>query len=258
MKKLFPVILMMILLVTCPVLGAAGIPDPPQQFYCLDEGEILSAELEGAIVSSSADLAKKCGAQIVVVTLDTLGDQNPEDVALEILRSWGIGDRQKNNGVLILITLQERQSRIEVGYGLEGVLPDGKVGRILDENLVPYFKQGNYNLGILNTYNAVLKEVSSEYNLPYQPLDPYSLEIPRSSGSASRDKETNWWVVFIILLILYLSFRFRGKGGGGGGYRGGGGPFWGGPWGGGGSFGGRGGFGGGGGSGGGGGAGRGW
>ena len=176
---------------------------------------------------------------------------------MEILRSWGIGDAQKNNGVLILVAREERLSRIEVGYGLEGAIPDGKAGRILDEHLVPNLQRDNYSLGILETYNAVLEEVCREYNLAYQPLDPNSLGIV-AHNPGKQEQGINWWVVALIIMMLYLYFRFSGRFRGGGGYRGGGGTFWGGPWrGGGGGFGG-GGFGGRGGSGGGGGASRGW
>lgn len=257
MKRIITLTLMLTFFLTWPAGGEMRIPDPPQQFYCLDEADLLSPEFEAALVATSAKIADQSGAQIVVVTLDTLNGESLEEVSLEILRSWGIGDAQKNNGVLILIAMEERQSRIEVGYGLEGAIPDGKAGRILDQYLLPHFQQGDYSLGILDTYNAVLDEVCREYNLAYQPLDPGSLGTTPNS-TPQREQGVNWWIVALIVIALYLFYRSGGGSRGGGNYRGGGGTFWGGPWrGGGGGFGG-GGFGGRGGSGGGGGASRGW
>ncbi|HOQ10034.1 MAG TPA: TPM domain-containing protein [Syntrophomonadaceae bacterium] len=257
MKRIITLTLLLVFSLTWPASGEMKIPDPPRQFYCLDEAQMLTPELEAALVNTSAQIADQSGAQIVVVTLETLNGESLEEVSLEILRSWGIGDAQKNNGVLILVAREERLSRIEVGYGLEGAIPDGKAGRILDEHLVPNLQRDNYSLGILETYNAVLEEVCREYNLAYQPLDPNSLGIV-AHNPGKQEQGINWWVVALIIMMLYLYFRFSGRFRGGGGYRGGGGTFWGGPWrGGGGGFGG-GGFGGRGGSGGGGGASRGW
>ena len=86
------------------------------------------------------------------------------EYSTNLFRQFGIGDKEKNNGLLILIALEERKSRIEVGYGLEGVLPDGKTGRIQDEYMIPYFKDNNFDEGILNGYKALFKEVANEYN----------------------------------------------------------------------------------------------
>lgn len=257
MKRIIILALLLVCSLAWPAWGEIRIPDPPAQFYCLDKAEILSPEFEAALAVASAEIADQSGAQIVVVILDTLEGQSLEEVSLEILRSWGIGDSQKNNGVLILIAMEERQSRIEVGYGLEGAIPDGRAGRILDQYLVPHFQKGEYSLGILDTYNAVLEEVCREYDLAYQPLDPNNMDIA-DHNTQPGEQGVNWWMVALIIIAIYLYFRFSGGARGGGGYRGGGGTFWGGPWrGGGGGFGG-GGFGGRGGSGGGGGASRGW
>ena len=217
---------------------------------------MLSEESENAIINTSKNLQQKTSAQIVVVTVPTIGeDAVLEDYSLELFRQWGIGDKEKNNGVLLLIAQKERKSRIEVGYGLEGVLPDGKTGRIQDENLMPYFKNGQYDAGIINTYNALLKEVSQEYDIPYQPASGGQKPL------AQEEDEMSWPAIIFILIILYIIYRKtrgrgssgRGPGGsGGGGYFGGGGYY------GGGGFGGGGGSFGGGGSAGGGGSSRGW
>lgn len=76
-----------------------------------------------------------------------------------MLRGWGIGSRDKNNGVLIVVATQDRQSRIEVGYGLEGALPDGLTGRLQDDTMLPYFKQGQYDKGIVNAMPQLQRQL---------------------------------------------------------------------------------------------------
>ena len=256
--------LIMLLVFNLPALAAMDIPQPDRNFYCLDNAGMLSPETEAAILNASQSLQQKTGAQIVVVTVPTLGeDVVLEEYSLEILRQWGIGDKEKNNGVLLLIAQEERKSRIEIGYGLEGALPDAKTGRIQDEYLLPYFKDGQFDTGVIKTYNALLKEVCAEYDIPYEPA---AAGTAGQSPSSQRDG-FSWPAVIGILIALYIIFRMIRPGGGssgggprsGGGrryYRGGGGYFGGGGFGGfgGGGFGGFGG----GGSGGGGGSSRGW
>lgn len=266
MRKTLPLIIsiIMLLVMNLSAFAAMDIPQPDRNFYCLDNAGILSRETENAILKASQTLQQKAGAQIVVVTVPTLGEGVVlEEYSLELFRDWGIGDKDKNNGVLLLIAQEERKSRIEVGYGLEGALPDAKTGRIQDEYLLPYFKNDQYDAGVLNTYNALLQEVSAEYGIPYQPAATGSA----AQGSAKQRDGLSWPAVLGILIAIYIIYKMIRPGGGssgggprsggGGRYYGGGGYFGGGGFGG---FGGGGGFGGfgGGGSGGGGGSSRGW
>ena len=137
------------------VLAAIPSPHPNSMF---GPGPGL-AETRSYIINTSSQLAEETGAQVAVVTLSSLEDEPLEEVALGILREWGLGDKEKNNGVLILVVPAERQSRIEVGYGLEGALPDGKTGRIQDEHMIPSFQQEDYDRGILQGYQAIISEV---------------------------------------------------------------------------------------------------
>lgn len=148
-------------------------------------------------------------AQIVVVTINTLKGQPLEDFSLKILRQWGIGDKQKNNGVLILLVVKDRKSRIEVGYGLEGALPDGKTGRIQDEYMIPYYKEGNFSKGILEGYKAILLEVYNEYGIKPGDIKNISPQTPASNTETS--KNNSFLTVLIILLILIDVIFFKGR-----------------------------------------------
>ncbi|MGE5405905.1 MAG: TPM domain-containing protein [Candidatus Saccharibacteria bacterium] len=214
--------------------AAVTVPSPPTSVYVLDQAGVLSDQAESAIVQTSRDLASKTKAQVSVVTLNTLGDRPIEEVSLAILREWGLGDKALNNGVLILVVPSERKSRIEVGYGLEGALPDGKTGRIQDQNMIPSFKQGRYEDGIIRGYSSVIQEVGKEYNVQvdFQQSRDYRTE------SQPVERSSPWSTILTIVLIIVLIWLdhrylngfllgfllgalFRGGFGGGGG-RGGG------------------------------------
>jgi uncharacterized protein len=206
-------------------------------------------------------------SDIVIVTVPDIGNASIEDYALKILRSWGVGDKKNNNGIVILADIKDHEVFIAVGYGLEGAIPDVTAKAIVDNEIVPNFKEGgndNYYRGFDQATDALIKAAAGEYKAPAG----YAQRHGRHSGGGNG---IGIFVIFIIILVLI--FRRRGGGGGGGGYFGGGGflPFFlgtmvgrglggGGGWSGGGGWGGGGGGGGdfGGGSGGGGGAGGSW
>jgi uncharacterized protein len=165
-------------------LSTEGIPSPPQSFYVLDQADLLDTASENQIIALSSELAAQTGAQIVVVTVNSLGGRPLEEFSLALFRSWGIGDAQKDNGVLLLVAYDDRKLRIEVGYGLEGRINDAKAGRIRDNDILPYFKQGDYLTGIRNGYFALLTEVVAEY--PGVTISPY-----QGSGGTDSASETS-------------------------------------------------------------------
>ncbi len=226
-------------------LAAVTVPDPEPSLYVLDQAGVMSSETKTMIIKTSQELAQQTKAQVAVVTLKSLNGQTKEDVALEIGRKWQLGDKQLNNGVVILVVPPERAVRIEVGYGLEGALPDGKVGRILDEYMLPAFQANNFDQGLVNGYSVVVAEVAKEYGVSLS-TQPSGQTLPVEPAS----KKTPTWLTILgaigLIFLLWLDNRFLNgflfgmllsmflRGGG----RGGGGGFGGGSSGGGGSFGG--------------------
>ena len=142
-----------------------AIVKPTDEFYINDYADILTKETEEYILDKSVALEKETTAQIVVVTVPNLEGESLEEYATDLFREFGIGDKEKNNGLLLLLALEERQFRVEVGYGLEGVLPDGLTGRYQDQYIIPYLKENNWDKGIKNGYNAFYKKVAESYNL---------------------------------------------------------------------------------------------
>ena len=184
-------------------INSLAVVSQTSDFYVNDYANVLSEETKNSIMKANIDLQKKTGAQIVVVTVKTLDGKSIEEYATELFREFGIGDSKKNNGVLLLCSTGERQFRIEVGYGLEGKLTDGKTGRIQDEYIIPYLKKNNYDEGIKNGFAAVLKEVADEYDVEIDTdldLESYSIDEGRSVIEGL--------IVLIYNYIVFIMIKF--------------------------------------------------
>lgn len=206
--------------------AAAGI-------YVQDYAQVLSAEDKRKLLNIGQELDNKTTAQLAVVTVKTLDGQPIEDYALAILREWGIGSKEKNNGALIVVAVQDRRSRIEVGYGLEGLLTDGLTGRIQDQAMIPYFRKGNYAAGIVNGYAVTASLIAKDAGVQLTSINSEQIAVPAKTTN-STDQEYPFWLKLLIgagivlLLIIdnlflggvltqMLFFMFlRGRGGGGG------------------------------------------
>src|SRR5690242_4312610 len=104
--------------------------------------------------------------QIAVVIIPTTGDYSVEEVGLEIIRRWGVGNKDRNNGIVLLIAKDDHKLRIEVGYGLEGAVPDITAKSIIENEIRPAFKEGNYYRGIDQGTDAIIKAAAGEYKAP--------------------------------------------------------------------------------------------
>ncbi|MCK7559528.1 TPM domain-containing protein [Chitinophaga sedimenti] len=122
--------------------------------------------------------------EIAIVILRTLGEYTPEEVGIKILRTWGIGKKDKNNGLLILVAVDDRKVRIENGYGMENVVPDAIAYRIIDQQIKPAFREGNYYRGLDDAVNSIMKAAAGEYHAVPKRRTKYraaSLAVPSSS-----------------------------------------------------------------------------
>ena len=139
--------------------------EPTNSFYVNDYANVLSEETEDYIMNNSVKLDSATNAQIVVVTVKSLEGQDVETYATDLFRKFGIGSEKEDNGLLILLAPQERKIRIEVGYGLEGVITDGLAGRYLDNYFVPYLKEDKWDEAIKNGYSALYKKICEYYEI---------------------------------------------------------------------------------------------
>ncbi len=142
-------------------------PDPTKYFYVEDYSRVLNERTERFIMDEAVELERKTKAQVVVVMAPGTGDDTLYDFSVKLANNWGIGDRELDNGVLIFFVTdpEDPHVRMEVGKGLEGALPDGKAGRILDDYAVGPRDEGLWNKAAGDTFIAAVKEVYGEYGL---------------------------------------------------------------------------------------------
>lgn len=201
-----------------------------------DFANIIDTENAARMELLAREVLQKTGAAVVVATVTSVGDN--EDVSLYVnglYKAWGIGKKGEDKGVLIFLAVKERKIRIETGYGLEGVLPDGLVGEILDKYVVPHLKTGNYGKALYNAMYA-----SSAYIAKDAGVELSGSVAPSRSKARPQQKGFNIFglIIFFIvaallvgtktgrsilpwILLLLLSGSGRGGGGGfGGGFGG--------------------------------------
>jgi uncharacterized protein len=131
-----------------------------------DYAHLLSDAERSGLEARLADLEKHTGAQVAVLTVDTLGDEPIEDYSIRVVETWKLGQKGKNNGVLLLVARNDRKMRIEVGYGLEGALTDAACSRIIDELMRPRFRAGEFGPGIDAAAGAIAGFIRGESPLP--------------------------------------------------------------------------------------------
>ncbi|MBR5246789.1 MAG: TPM domain-containing protein [Clostridia bacterium] len=170
MKKIFALFSVVILILSLSFSSfAIDIPKPTNDFFVNDFANVISEEDEAQIMKIGADLYEQTQAQIVVVTVESLDGYNVDEYALELGREWGVGSKETNNGVVLLLSVSDREVTIQVGYGLEGCVTDAKSGEILDAYAIPYLKNNNFSTGLTEAYKAITMVVCNEYGAELNP-----------------------------------------------------------------------------------------
>ncbi|MFA5929034.1 MAG: TPM domain-containing protein [Candidatus Margulisiibacteriota bacterium] len=220
-------------------------PLPQASGYVTDLGNVISSEQQQKITALLTELEQKTGAEVAVVTIKSLGEADIDAYANDLFKKWGIGKKGKDNGVLLLVALEERKVRIETGYGIEGVITDGTAGAIRDQYMLPAFKQGDFGQGLYLGASAVASLIAKDagQTLTGAPDTPLSAESPSSSTEDPMAALFFLGVMVILFLVLGPSRFFNllffmmlmggggrsnygsGVGGGFGGFGGGGGGF---------------------------------
>lgn len=177
--------------------------------YVSDFARVVDPQSKAVLENYCAAVERATGAQMALVTLRTLEGEPIEDVANTIFRAWGVGQKGKNEGIMLLLVVGDRRSRLEVGYGLEPVLPDGFVGNILRE-MRPALRSGQYGEAMMAAAQSIGSTVARAKNVS---LDS---QLPRRVRRASRDS-IPWPVLLGGLFLLLWLIRSAGRGGGGGG-----------------------------------------
>ena len=155
MKKLLCLALIAAILLVAAISFGTDIPFLTGRVT--DNADILSKDTRRTITESLKAHEQKTGNQIAVLTIPSLAGESIEDYAVAVFNSWKLGQKGKDNGILVVVVPNDRRMRIEVGYGLEGTLPDGLAGSIIRNIMTPQFKTGNYNDGIQSGIKAIIE-----------------------------------------------------------------------------------------------------
>jgi uncharacterized protein len=195
---------------------------PPLTGRVVDDAGILSADTQQKLDALLAEHEQQTGNQIVVATVKSLQGNDIAQYGYQLGRAWGIGQKGKNNGAIIIVAPNEHKVRIEVGYGLEGDLTDAQSAVIIQNTILPYFKKGDYDSGVLSATVQVLEVLGGK------PSNAESLPPPieRQHGSHGG---IPFFLIVIILWVVFGRFFWPllflggiGRGGWGGGFGGGG------------------------------------
>lgn len=208
-EKLFRINLIVALLVFLfPIFSQASIPNAPTSYY-LDELNMLDETTRRNITQTNRELEQKTGSQVLVATIRNNDGLPASDLGPEIFNKWNIGDQTKQNGALILITLDENTNKKEIfittGYGIEGRLNDGKVGRIIDNFMIDELKAGKYSQGISDGFNSIVAEIADEYGAKLDGNYDYYLETNNSSQTLGIGS----LIFMMIVFIIFSNILFR-------------------------------------------------
>ena len=191
-----------------------------KEFYVNDEANVLDYSLIKQIIDTNKKFSTtEEKPQVVVTTVSSLGDKSIEEYAYKLFEKYQIGNKDYDNGVLVLLAPNERDIRIEIGYGLEGVLTDSKSGAILDK-AIPYLAQDNYTAATDMIFNNICNEIASEYKYDSSIFEVSNelYLIEESNGKTELTKEQKIAaVLFVICFIIVLIWDFfynKGKIGG--------------------------------------------
>lgn len=183
-------------------------PVESQLKYVNDYAKVLDSESTQYILSVGKELEAKTGAQATVVVIDSLKDVPIETYATGIFREWGIGQKDKNNGMLILLSIKERQWRVEVGTGLEGAVTDIYSSRVMNDYAVPKFKQGLYGEGLRASYSVLAGSIAKEYNVKLEK----NVNVPKQVQTSQAPKKGSGIVLIGFIVLIFLDFIFnRGR-----------------------------------------------
>ncbi|MBW1696990.1 MAG: TPM domain-containing protein [Deltaproteobacteria bacterium] len=216
---------------------AVTVPQKPAS-YVVDLAGFIDDSTERKLNGLLQELEQKTTAQFIILTIDSLQGESIEEVSISIAHDkWKLGQKGKDNGLLLLISLKDRKYRIEVGYGLEGFLPDSFVGSVGRKYLVPYFKKGRYSQGVYAAAVVLCRKIAENEGVTLTGLPKTSKNIPgRRTGKSTGFLGSLFSLLFILgmfflfarhprlllLLLLFSGLGGRRTWGGSGGFGGGG------------------------------------
>jgi uncharacterized protein len=194
---------MMLVLGLCLPCLAQEVSYPSPKGYVNDYAGILSPQAAQSIDMLCRQVESKTTAQIALVIVGTTKPLEIEQYAVELFERWGIGQKGKDNGLLLLVAINDRKVRIETGYGLEGAIPDAIANNIIQQVIIPEFRQGQYEKGLVTAVLSIADIVAKEYNI--------TLDLDESLASArqAQGSKPSPFAALIYIIIFILIFGMR-------------------------------------------------
>ncbi len=199
------------LLTRAPLAAPAPLPTPLG--YVSDFAGVIDQETKGLIIARLVELRRKTGAEIAVVTVPTTAPDTAFDYAMRLAEAWKPGETGKDNGVVFLVAVKDREMFIATGYGLEGALPDGLVGEIRDRDVVPRFRAGDLAGGIRAGVERIAAIVAREYGVTLGPVKNPA-NAPRRAPSAPGGFGPMAILVLLLVFFVVLPALSRAANGG--------------------------------------------
>ncbi|HEX4350533.1 MAG TPA: TPM domain-containing protein [Verrucomicrobiae bacterium] len=230
MKKFFAILCGLICL---QLFAAEVIPPAPEQYFN-DYTGVISESTASQLNQKLEQFERDSSCQVIVAVYSTMqSDSSIEDYTVRVAQSWKVGQKDKDNGAVLFVFIQDRKMFLQTGYGLEGAMPDAICKRIIEDEIKPHFKEGDYDAGLTAGVNAILAATKGEY---------------KGTGHTHGQKFPSVFVIVLIIIVIFIVFNIRrgtysysgwsgggwsgggggwssGGGGGGGGFSGGGGSF---------------------------------
>lgn len=187
-----------IVLLAAQILWSMNVPELKGRVN--DYAGVLDSAQKEQLETLLQDVENKTSSQVVLLTVNSLEGDALEDFSIRVVENWKIGQKEFNNGVLVLLAMAEKKIRIEVGYGLESIITDMKSGYIIRELILPYFKKGDYYGGLNRGLTAVTGLISKDFEIKPEQLARYQKESKRGKGVHIPFT----FIIFIIIVILNM------------------------------------------------------
>lgn len=200
---------------------AENIPLSDEGAYALDKSGVLSSETEDHIARYNQYLAESCGAQICVVTIPTMdyvGYDDIENYAYDLFNAWGIGDKDEDNGVLLLLVTDDELCWCLQGEGIEDTLSSSAISDILTENMQDDFYAGEFDSGTKKTFDALYRRLCAIYSVDPDGVDDFTYDPGYNNGTVfpnepvpAKSKKLSFWEIIVIIITVLVALRLIGK-----------------------------------------------
>ncbi len=209
MQRFFLSLITLLVISTVTAVGWAAVDLPAPSHYVEDYANVVNASHERSLNGILQELEQKTGAQYIILTVDTTGGLPIEQFSIELAEKWKLGQKGKDNGMIFVLSKNDRKWRFEVGYGLEGFITDQCCGRVGREVLVPYLKTDNYSEGIYQANLRIIQKIAGESGVALTGMPKIA---PLGVGRRNLRRGLPCCSILPMLIFMFLIFGRWGRG----------------------------------------------